>query len=133
MLLHCGPHQLLYAVRENFWPLSGRKVVHNCITCFGAKPKACESIMGDLPSERINQCFPFTNVGCDYAGLFYVKDHKTCKPILSIAWVLIFVCMITKVIHIDLVTDLSTQSFIACLKKFIARRGKPSVITGVST
>ncbi|XP_023310638.1 uncharacterized protein LOC111691675 [Anoplophora glabripennis] len=132
MLLHCGPQQLLYAVRENFWPLSGRdltrKVVHNCITCFRAKPKACESIMGELPSERINQCFPFTNVGCDYAGPVYVKDRKTRKPILSKGWISIFVCMATKAIHIDLVTDLSTQSFIACLKRFIARRGKPSII-----
>lgn len=63
--------------------------------------------MGDLPDERINQCFPFTKVGCDYAGSFYVKDHKTRKPILSKAWDSIFVCTTTKAIHIELVTDLS--------------------------
>ena len=30
--------------------------------------------------------------------------------------------------HLELVTDLTTEAFIACLRRFVARRGLPSVI-----
>ena len=30
--------------------------------------------------------------------------------------------------HLELVTDLTTEAFIACLKRFVARHGLPSVI-----
>ncbi|KAJ8978096.1 hypothetical protein NQ317_018962, partial [Molorchus minor] len=79
------------------------------------KPYQCP--MGDLPPE--------SNVGCDYIGPFLIKDRKSRKPSLSKAWICIFVCMVTKAIHLELVTDLSTANFIACFKRFIARRGKP--------
>lgn len=42
-LLHCGPQQLLFIIRQKYWPLGGRniarKIVHKCIDCFKAKPK----------------------------------------------------------------------------------------------
>ncbi|GFV61685.1 integrase catalytic domain-containing protein [Trichonephila clavipes] len=39
-----------------------------------------------------------------------------------------FVCFVTKAVHFELVSDLTTQTFIASLKRFIARRGRPSLI-----
>ncbi|GFW38426.1 integrase catalytic domain-containing protein [Trichonephila clavipes] len=55
-LFHVGPQGLLNAVRQKFWPLSGRsiarKTVHQCVTCFKSRPILSSQIMGNLPSER---------------------------------------------------------------------------------
>jgi hypothetical protein len=39
-----------------------------------------------------------------------------------------FACSLTRAIHLELVTSLETEEFIACLKRFIARRGRPKVV-----
>ncbi len=38
----------------------------------------------------------------------------------------LFQCM--KAVHLELVTDLTSDAFIACLRRFIARRGLPNLI-----
>lgn len=39
-----------------------------------------------------------------------------------------FVCFITRAIHLEIVSDLSTDSYLLSLKRFISRRGKPCEI-----
>ena len=51
-------------------------------------------------------------------------EHHVLKQ-LHIA---IFVCFVTKAVHIEVVTSLTTQAFLAALRHFIARRGKPRTI-----
>jgi transposase InsO family protein len=41
---------------------------------------------------------------------------------------LLFVCFATKAVHIELVTSLPTEAYLAALRRFIARRGKPRTI-----
>ena len=40
----------------------------------------------------------------------------------------VFVSLSVKAVHHELVTDLTSEAFIACLKRFITRRGLPSLI-----
>ncbi|XP_025990428.2 uncharacterized protein LOC113003767 [Solenopsis invicta] len=77
--------------------------------------------MGDLPSTRTTTSRPFLNVGIDYGGPFVIKisRNKTDK-----AYMCIFVCFSTRVVHLELVVDLSTAAFMRVLQRFIARRGK---------
>ena len=35
------------------------------------------------------------------------------------------VCFVTKAVHLELSTDLSTDAFLSCLQRFISRRGRP--------
>jgi hypothetical protein len=51
------------------------------------------------------------------------RSRKTIKSYISV-----FVCLATRAIHLEVVTALTTDAFIAALKSFIARRGKKSVI-----
>ncbi|GFT55902.1 integrase catalytic domain-containing protein [Trichonephila clavipes] len=55
-LFHVGPQGLLNAVRQKFWPLSGRsiicKTVHQCVTCFKSRPILSSQIMGNLPVKE---------------------------------------------------------------------------------
>ncbi|XP_055622489.1 uncharacterized protein LOC129773996 [Toxorhynchites rutilus septentrionalis] len=130
-LLHAGPQLIIATIREKFWPLRvrnlARKVVHGCLKCFRCKPSALEQIMGDLPVERVTPTFPFFNTGVDLCGpLFYRHAPRKSSPVKC--YVAIFVCLATKAVHIELVADLSTNAFIMALKRFVARRGRPSVI-----
>lgn len=128
-LLHCGAQNLLYSIRERFWPVSGRSasrnIVRKCTVCFRAKPTSTEYLMGNLPAVRVKQFAPFSNVGVDYGGPYFLKDRKTRGAKLSKAYICLFICMCTKAVHLELVSELTTDAFIATLKRFIARRGKP--------
>jgi len=84
--------------------------------------------MADLPSVRITQALPFVNTGCDYAGPILLKDAKVRKPRISKGYICLFVCMVTSAIHLELVTDLTTETFLAALRRFISLRGKCSKI-----
>ncbi|GBN24424.1 hypothetical protein AVEN_39034-1 [Araneus ventricosus] len=84
--------------------------------------------MGDLPRERVTPSFPFCYVGIDFCGPFHIKFKNQRKGILNKVYVCIFVCLSTKAIHLDFVSDLTSDAFIACLKRFFSRRGKSSKI-----
>ncbi|GBO33070.1 hypothetical protein AVEN_241153-1 [Araneus ventricosus] len=84
--------------------------------------------MGNPPSERVNVSAPFSNTGVDFAGPFHIKYKGQRKGTLHKVYVAIFVCMSTKAVHIEMVTDLTSEAFISTLKRFFARRGKCSTL-----
>lgn len=84
--------------------------------------------MGDLPKERIEPCIPFSITGVDFCGPFIIKNkYQRNSPSIKI-YVSIFVCFVTKALHLEIVSDLTAAAFIACLRRFVARRGKCSVL-----
>jgi len=52
----------------------------------------------------------------------------TSSKIKTEGYIAIFVCFATKAVHIEVVTSLTTESFLAALRRFIARRGTPKTI-----
>lgn len=127
-LMHAGPHATLASVRMKYWPINGRrcvrKAIHQCVTCFKARPKNVSSIMGNLPTlrvERPSRCFE--NCGVDYAGPFMLKCSNRRNAAAQKAYICVFICFATKAVHLELVCDLSTDAFLAALKRFISRRG----------
>ena len=84
--------------------------------------------MGQLPPIRATPAPSFTTTGADFAGPFTLRKGHTRKPVWVKGYACIFVCLTTKAVHIELVLDLSTDSFIACLKRFVSRHGLPTTI-----
>lgn len=84
--------------------------------------------MGNLPEARVTESRPFTNVGVDYCGPFHIKEKRDRNRRQIKVYVAIFVCLAIKAVHIELVDDLTSEAFIAALRRFIARRGYCSTI-----
>ena len=83
-------------------------------------------MMGQLPAPRVSQHFPFEVTGMDYAGPLTIKMGHVRRPTYIKAYLAIFVCFSTKAVHIEVVEDLTTEAFLAALKCFISRRGRPT-------
>lgn len=128
-LLHCGPEQLLSSIRQRYWPIAGRreakKITRSCVRYFRYKPRTIDVKMADLPMSRVNESSrAFTVSGVDYAGPFRLRESKRRgRTHISKAYVAVFVCFHTRAMHLELVTDLTSEAFIAALKRFVARRG----------
>ena len=70
----------------------------------------------------------FDTVGVDFAGPIKTKYGHVRKPVIVKSYVCLFVCLSIKAVHLEPVSDLTSDAFIAALRRFIARRGKPRLI-----
>ncbi|GFU00880.1 integrase catalytic domain-containing protein [Trichonephila clavipes] len=131
-LFHVGPQGLLNAVRLRFWALGGRnlarKTVHTCVVCFKCKPIPSSQIMGNLPYERVNMASPFSITGLDLGGPYFVTYKPQRKGVLNKIYVCVCICFVTRAIHLEILSDLTSDAIIATLKRFMSRRGKCSKI-----
>lgn len=84
--------------------------------------------MGDLPHDRVSNSRPFLNVGVDYCGPLHIKEKRFRNRNKIKVYIAIFVCMATKAVHLEVVSDLSTEAFIASLKRLFSRKGKSKAI-----
>ncbi|XP_075150426.1 uncharacterized protein LOC142224530 [Haematobia irritans] len=130
--LHPGVSTLFVIVRQTYWIMGARNLIrqltHKCLKCFRHARHITQQRMADLPKVRVRQTFPFQNTGCDYAGPITLRIHSGRNSKTSKGYICLFVCMVTSAIHLELVTDLSTEGFLAALRRFISRRGKCSNI-----
>lgn len=131
-LLHAGQKLVLCSLRQRFWLTDGlrtvKRVIHKCVICFRLKAAATTQLMGSLPAARVTACRPFERVGVDFAGPVSVKNSRIRKPVIGKGYIALFVCFATKAIHLELCSDLTTECFLACFKRFTARRNLPSEV-----
>ena len=79
--------------------------------------------MGNLPPSRVRPSDPFSHIGVDFAGpikirLFPGRGHKSMK-----GYIVVFICMCTKAVHLEAVSNYDTKHFLAAFNRFISRRG----------
>lgn len=126
--LHVGVQTCQYIILQHFWILSAkqaiRRVIGKCLTCFRANPVPLTPLMGNLPSSRVNQVKPFSHVGVDFGGPFHVKMSKLRGSKSEKAYICLFVCFATKALHLEVASDLSSDCFLAALRRFVSRRGR---------
>nr|CAI5818357.1 unnamed protein product [Callosobruchus analis] len=131
-LFHAGTQATLSSLRSKYWIINGKNAVkqqlHKCVICFKANPRSYTPLMGDLPESRVTPARPFLKTGCEFAGPMMMKDGRLRKRSLVKAYICIFVCFVTRAVHIELAGDLTTECFLNCLKRFVSRRGLCQVI-----
>ncbi|KAL6471732.1 hypothetical protein MHYP_G00203820 [Metynnis hypsauchen] len=121
---HQGRNQTQMELRANgFWVIGGSKLVskliRTCVLCRKLRRPTENQQMAELPRERLEASAPFTYSGMDCFGPFIVK--KARKE--SKRYGLIFTCRYSRAVHIEMLEDLSTDSFINALRCFISLRG----------
>ena len=123
-VVHQGRGFTLNAIRSNGYYIVGctaavSSCIFNCVVCRKFRGKTQYQKMGDLPEERMQPSPPFLYTGFDCFGPFTVKDgRKEYKR-----YGLIFTCMSSRAVHIEILDDLSTDAFLNGLRCFIALRG----------
>lgn len=129
---HPGPQALLATLRQKYWPLDGRnltrKVVRECVTCWRQRPLLAQQRMGELPHRRVDYSPLFSVCGVDFCGPVLTRLSFKRGGVSYQTYICVFVCFVTKAVHIEVVSSFSTEAFIAALRRFASRRGVPSHI-----
>ncbi|XP_046142183.1 uncharacterized protein LOC123987906 [Osmia bicornis bicornis] len=124
---HTGINATLCNVRQRYWPIDGKgqikRIVRQCVRCLRIRPPAINYVMGSLPATRVSEFRPFYNSGVDYCGPFYIKEKRYRNRTRLKIYVAIFICFSTKAVHLEVVSDMTTEAFISALKRLVARRG----------
>lgn len=127
---HIGVSHTLAKIRTKYWILQGRsqvqKVVRNCIQCrkYGGGPYKLP-LMPPLPPERVKFSNPFTFTGIDYFGPVKVQEDGSIEK----RWVCLFTCLAVRAVHMEVVKDSSAEECVLAIRRFVAVRGLPQVIT----
>ena len=79
--------------------------------------------MADLPSDRLEPAPPFSYCAVDFFGPFIEEGRKELKR-----WGAIFVCMVSRGIHIEVAASLDTTSFLNAYRRFVCRRGPVRIL-----
>jgi len=125
--LHGGIQLTLGTLRERFWLPRGRAVVkhclHRCVTCTRWKAASPQPPMGNLPRSRVTPARPFLRSGIDYAGPVFIRTGKGRGHRAHKAFIALFVCLSSRAVHIEAVSDYTAEAFLAALRRFTSRRG----------
>ncbi|CAG9087799.1 unnamed protein product [Plutella xylostella] len=125
--LHGGNLLMMTYIRSRYWIIGLKAAVRNhvrsCKTCIIDKAKVRKQLMGQLPAVRVRPHRAFLNSGVDYAGPVHIRMSKGRGQKTMKAYICLFVCMATRAIHLEAVTDLTAQGFMSAYRRFVARRG----------
>ncbi|XP_035808144.2 uncharacterized protein LOC118470918 [Amphiprion ocellaris] len=131
---HQGRHITEGAIRgAGYWIIGGKRlvssVIHKCVTCRKLRGRLEDQKMADLPTDRLTPEPPFTSVGLDVFGPWTIMTRRTRGGSAeSKRWAVLFTCMSTRAVHIELVETMSTDSFINALRRFFSIRGPAKLL-----
>ena len=123
---HQGKGFIMNEIRSNgFWIPGMNRVVasyiqhHLRVICRKQRRPVEEQRMADFPSEIVDPSPPFSYCGMDCFGPYLVKQGRNTYK----RYGLLFTCFSSRAVHIEMLTDLSTDTFINGLCCFISIRG----------
>ncbi|EGT58285.1 hypothetical protein CAEBREN_32653 [Caenorhabditis brenneri] len=130
--LHSGLATTLGLILDYYagvkWRALAKKVIKACKNCRKAHNHSFrEAPAPKLPERRTNICKPFEHVGIDFMGPFLVQETSTSP--LEKAYIAAITCATSRLTHLELVRNLSTDELLLALSRFMSRRGYPKTIT----
>ena len=124
---HCRIATTAAKTKQKFWILRAhdlaKKIKFQCVFCRKMELKAETQVVPDLPRLHLTPYTPLLyNASCDYFGPYNVKigRNKSTKHCG-----VIFKCLNTRAVHLELAVDYSTKEYIQLLRRFFAIRGYP--------
>lgn len=125
-LHHPGYERVFAELRRKYWILRGREAVkrfqRSCVECQKWRKNPEIPKMADLPPARLRLFRPaFYSTGMDCFGPYTVKVGRRTEK----KWGIIFKCLTTRAVYIDVLHNLDADSFLMALRRFTARRGTP--------
>ena len=99
-----------------------KTLLRRCVRCLkltGMSYKSPDT--PQLPEFRLTEGPLFTACGVDFTGTLYYK----ATSIPNKAYICLFTCAVTRAVHLEVVGDLSTQTFLRAFRRFAARRSTP--------
>ena len=124
-----GSHITSAVIRQaGYYQVGGttiiKKLMKQCFLCKILRGKLATQFMSDLPIDRLQDVPPFENVSLDCFGLFFIKGGRATRNTCASTkiWVLIFVCLPSTAIHLEVLEGSDTSSFINALFHFSAIR-----------
>lgn len=123
---HQNEDMTICEIRRTFWVSNLRVIVRqikrSCLFCKIQTAKPETPLMGQLPRDRLTPHIrPFSFTGVDYFGPVMVKVGRNREK----RWIALFTCLTIRAVHLEIASDLSTDSFIICLRNFMNIRGLP--------
>lgn len=128
-LHHASTEATINECRQHYWILrlrpTARTVIHRCLPCRFRRSKPPQPSTGDHPRMRLaHHRRPFTYTGVDYFGPISVTVGRNTQK----RYVALFTCLTTRAVHLEIAASLTTDSAVMALRRFIARRGRPTEI-----
>ncbi|CAB0029924.1 unnamed protein product [Trichogramma brassicae] len=128
--IHGGFKATYVQVFQRAWLINGEEAdptPREPVRDMCGRPRAKQRAISWLRCQRAVSpaARPFERTGVDYAGPFLVRQGRGKGIPTSKAWVAVFVCLVTKAIHLELVGNLKTDSLLGALTRFVGRRRRP--------
>ena len=102
-------------------------VCKSCMSCRRVKKVLLKQQMCNLPPERLLPAPPFNTVVLDLFGPFSVRGEVNPRTTLKV-WGVIFVCLTSRAVHIELASGYDTASFMLAFTRFACIRGYPEQV-----
>ena len=128
-LHHSGVSATLTALRQTYWIPAARQyirsILRHCVTCNRVigKPYPAPD-PPPLPHLRTQDVHPFTFTGVDFTGALYVRQAEQEVKV----YLCLFTCATTRAVHLEIVKDLTVETFLLAFRKFAGRRSLPKVM-----
>ena len=110
-LLHVGPTLVAASLVRQFAIVGARQAVRDvtwrCVICSCVADKPSPQLLGRLPADQLRPGPIFDKVGVGYTGPILVKSGYVCGPVITKAYICVFVSFTVKAVHLEPVFDLT--------------------------